>query len=121
MNTSELLTKIPTHPGIQHSGLPQWIGYVFSVPVFVHRVRIVGYGASGTNENPTSITIQCSSDGSTWQNVATYNQQFTSTETVLDIPLRAGFYRYWRVYITNVVSGSYAAIRELDFIGFAQQ
>ncbi len=26
------------------SGLPQWIGYVFSVPVFVHQVRIVGSG-----------------------------------------------------------------------------
>jgi hypothetical protein len=101
-------------------GLPQWIGYVFSVPVFVHRVRITAY-TPGTSENPKSITIQCSSDGSTWQNVATYNQEFTSTETVLDIPLRAGFYRYWRVYITSVVGGSYTLIRELNFIGFAQQ
>ncbi len=104
------------------SRVPQWVGYTFTVPVLVHQVRVVGYSSSGVGNNPTSITIQRSTNGTTWEDVATYNQEFTSAETVLNIPLKAGFYRYWRVYVNSTVSSSVNPdIRELNFIGFAQQ
>lgn len=92
---------------------------MFAVPVFVHTVKLTGYSSAGGAYNPTSVKVQYSDNGISWTDVATYNQEFTSTETILPIPLMAGFHRYWRVYI-NQTNSSNPAIKELDFIGFRQ-
>ena len=101
------------------AGPPQWLGYVFAVPVFVHTVKLTGYSSAGSAYNPTSVKVQYSDNGISWTDVATYNQEFTSTQTTLPIPLKAGFHKYWRVYI-NQTNGNYPIIVELDFVGFRQ-
>jgi hypothetical protein len=101
--------------------IPQWIQYQFVSPVFVHTVVITGYSNAGSTNNPTSITIQASQDGSTFIDIQTFNQEFTSTATTLYIA-KQGYYKYWRVRVNSVVGGSgyYPAIRELNFKGFIQ-
>ena len=101
------------------SAPPQWVQYQFSVPVFVHTVSITGVDASGYYANPTSITIQASSDGVNFIDVATYNNQITNTTTTIEIA-KQGYYRYWRLRINSSVTNQDVAIRELNFIGFAQ-
>jgi hypothetical protein len=100
---------------------PQWIQYQFVSPVFVHTITLVGYNTSGSSNNPTSITIQASNDGSTFINVQTFNQEFTNTPTTLYIA-KQGYYRYWRIRVNNTVGdiGWYPVIRELNFKGFIQ-
>jgi hypothetical protein len=102
-------------------GQPQWIQYQFINPVFVHTVTLTGWGSAGNYYNPTSITIQVSNDGNTFTDVATFNQEFTSTSTTLYIA-KQGYYKYWRVRVNSTVGGSgYSpAIRELNFKGFIQ-
>ena len=105
-----------------HAGgtVPQFIQYQFISPVFIHTVLIVGYSSSGSVNNPTSITIQASNDGSTFVDVQTFNQEFTSTSTILYIA-KQGYYRYWRVVVNNnVYTDYYPIIRELNFQGFIQ-
>ncbi len=100
---------------------PQWIQYQFVSPVFVHTVVITGYGSFGNYNNPNSITIQASNDGSTFIDIQTFNQEFTSTATTLYIA-KQGYYRYWRVRVNSTVGGSgyYPIITELNFKGFIQ-
>jgi len=98
--------------------VPQWIQYQFVRPVFVHTVTITGYESAGNGHNPTSITIQASQDGSTFIDIHTFNQGFTSTPTTLYIA-KGGYYKYWRVR-ANSTGGSHPAIRELNFKGFIQ-
>jgi hypothetical protein len=106
-----------------HAGgdAPQWIQYQFISPVFIHTITLTGNSSSGNSYNPNSITIQASNDGSTFVDVQTFNQEFTSTPTTLYIAIQ-GYYRYWRVRVNNTVGGSgyYPAIRELNFKGFIQ-
>ena len=99
-------------------GVPQWIQYQFVSPVFVHTITLTGYYVFGTPQNPTSITIQASVDGSTFINIQTFNQEFTNTPTTLYIAER-GYYRYWRVRV-NSTAGSNCIVRELNFKGFIQ-
>jgi hypothetical protein len=101
---------------------PQWIQYQFVKPVFVHTVVITGHEAGGNYYNPTSITIQASQDGSTFIDIQTFNQEFTSTPTTLYIA-KQGYYKYWRVRVNSVVLGIhdyFPIIRELNFKGFIQ-
>ena len=100
---------------------PQWIQYQFVSPVFVHTITLIGWGASGNSFNPTSITIQASDNGSTFIDIQTFNQEFTSTPTTLYIA-KQGYYRYWRVKVNYTVGGYYyyPTIRELNFKGFIQ-
>ena len=98
--------------------VPQWIQYQFVSPVFIHTVVITGYSSAGNSSNPTSITIQASNDGSTFIDIHTFNQEFTSTPTTLYIA-KQGYYKYWRVRV-NSAGGSHPAIRELNFKGFIQ-
>jgi hypothetical protein len=100
---------------------PQWVQYQFVRPVFVHTITLTGYGSRGDYYNPTSITIQTSNDGGTFIDIATFNQEFTSTPTTLYIA-KQGYYRYWRVKVNYTVGGYYyyPVIRELNFKGFIQ-
>ena len=99
---------------------PQWIQYQFVSPVFVHTITLAGNSGSGNNFNPASITIQASNDGSTFTDIQTFNQEFTSTATTLYIA-KQGYYRYWRVRVNSTVNSSYTPIiRELNFTGFIQ-
>jgi hypothetical protein len=99
---------------------PQWIQYQFIKPVFVHTVTLTGHGSAGSGSNLTSIIIQVSNDGNTFTDVATFNQEFTSTPTTLYIA-KQGYYKYWRVKVnSNVNSSYYPTIRELNFKGFIQ-
>jgi hypothetical protein len=100
---------------------PQWIQYQFVSPVFVHTITLTGYSSSGNGYNPNSITIQASNDGSTFTDIQTFNQEFTSTATTLYIA-KQGYYRYWRVRVNSTVgdSGYQPVIKELNFKGFIQ-
>jgi hypothetical protein len=98
----------------------QWIQYQFASPVFIHTVVLSGYGSSGNNNNPNSITIYASTDGSSYTNIQSFSQEFTSTPTTLYIA-KQGYYKYWRVWISNAVSNSSnPGITELNFKGFIQ-
>jgi hypothetical protein len=99
---------------------PQWIQYQFINPVFIHSVVISGYGSSGASNNPNSITIQASTDGSTFTDIQTINQEFTNSPTTLYIA-KQGYYKYWRVKVNSTVSSSSnPAIIELNYKGFIQ-
>jgi hypothetical protein len=100
------------------SGPPQWLQYQFTSQVFVHTIEITGAGTSGSTNNPNSITIQASNDNTNFVDVATFNQEFTSTPTTLYIAY-ANYFQYWRVKVNTTVGGTNAPyIAELNLVGF---
>ncbi|ADO44943.1 hypothetical protein Hydth_0543 [Hydrogenobacter thermophilus TK-6] len=91
----------------------EWVGYMFSVPVFVHTL-------SYTNiENINLCVVQRSSDGTSWEDILTFSPALRlATPVQLPLPLLVNYYKYYR--ILTVSTSGYPLIRELDFSGFTQ-
>lgn len=53
-------------------GAPQWIRYQFAAPVAPRYLTITG-SAVDENRDPSSLTIQRSTDGTNWSDVATFS------------------------------------------------
>jgi len=100
------------------SGPPQWLQYQFTSQVFVHTIQITGAGTSGTPNNPNSITIQASNNGTNFVDVETFSQEFTNTATTLYIAY-PNYFQYWRAKVNTTVGGNNAPyIAELNLVGF---
>lgn len=103
---------------ISASDPPQWIQYTFASPVFIHTLYLRNYGGDASVKE---CKLQVSTNGSSFIDVFnTVFDQTDSVEQVRDVA-KAGYYRYWRLYISSVYQiGNQVRVRELDLVGWLQ-
>ena len=91
----------------------EWITYKFVSPAFVSKVAIT---QSIDGYRVKDVDIQRSSDGSSFQTVA--------SATLLDVAEQhiavesPGFYRHWRLKVNSDYGEGYCVFHSLDFSGF---
>ena len=92
------------------------IGYNFTTPVLIRRVYLhMGYHASkDPTYTPTSIIIQASNDGSTWNDLYTFDN--TAKEEIIDVSFNnENSYKYYRCYFPSGNGGAYTSAVIIQF------
>lgn len=92
----------------------QWVQYKFPVAAFIHTVFIQTYAAPFA---PKNCRIEFSDDGVVFS-VAKTIVLSPAANHYIDVS-KAGFHKYWRLYVVDTTGNSYISLHELDFIGFA--
>ena len=92
----------------------QWVQYKFAVAAFIHTVFIQTYAEPFAARN---CRIDYSDDGVSFFTAKTIVLSPASNHYI-DVS-KAGFHKYWRLYVVDTTGNSYISLHELDFIGFA--
>ena len=94
------------------------IGYNFTTPVLIRRVYLhMAYHASkDPTYTPAKIIIQASNDGSTWNDLYTFDN--AAKEEIIDVSFNnENYYQYYRCYFPNGNGGSYTSVKIIQFYG----
>ncbi|MFN3599251.1 MAG: discoidin domain-containing protein, partial [Aquificaceae bacterium] len=94
----------------------QWLRYSFVSDVFIHTVQI---HPPPNSTSPRNCIIQCSQDGTNWINVANITVQNTAQQQTFYVA-RSGYYKHWRLFMSDNYGAADMAIYELNFIGFVK-
>ncbi len=92
-----------------------WVSYDFTVPVYIHTAELKNASLNGTCKD---FRVECSNDYITFETALTGTQENNTTLQIRDV-IKAGKYRYWRLYCINSYSASYVGIDEMQLRGFA--
>jgi len=95
------------------SALPQWLSYEFPSPKVIYKYTITSYFSGWS---PKTWQFQGSNDNSTWTTLDTRTFTFTSNYQKAEFVIptnKVGLYKFYRVYITDAVSGG-SVIAELE-------
>ena len=92
------------------------IGYNFTTSVCIRRVylRMRYHASKDPTYTPTSIIIQASNDGSTWNELYTFDN--TAKEEIIDVSFNnENSYKYYRCYFPNGNGGAYTSAVIIQF------
>ena len=92
------------------------IGYNFTTSVRIRRVylRMRYHASKDPTYTPTSIIIQASNDGSTWNELYTFDN--TAKEEIIDVSFNnENSYKYYRCYFPNGNGGAYTSAVIIQF------
>lgn len=110
---------------VDKTTLPQWVGYKFTSPANVNKVKIQNRDNS-EDANPKTFVIQASNNGNDWFNVSDTLTNIYATNTSADYSRESeytfensGYYLYYRMYVTSTASGrnDSTQIASLQFYG----
>lgn len=103
--------------------LPSWIKYDFGAGVtktirkWTLRNR---NGGEYAQQSPKNFVLQGSNDNSNWTDLDTHtNETWTQGEMKTYSFANATAYRYYRLYITAVLSGALCSIAEIELMSFS--
>ena len=93
-----------------------WVGYKFTENKIVKRVSFNSYASGSSDFRVKNFKIQASNDNSNWTDLFSGTASASSDEQFFDIN-NNNSYLYYRMYVTDVYSGAFIQIIELQFYG----
>jgi hypothetical protein len=88
-----------------------YIGYDFGVSKKITKIRYCAYYEPGQFDCATSVKVQASNNGTSWNDIQTFSGLPQSTSgwvnLVIDSPLDIGYFRYWRILNNDAISGDW--------------